>query len=64
MTADLPDEERLRRELEMLADVRRRIRESVGPDVQIPTGTVDDVLDEYNAIRERSDDDEQASGEA
>lgn len=61
MTTDLPDEERLRRELEMLADVRRRIRESVGPDVQIPTGTVDAVLDKYNAARARESDDSPAA---
>ncbi|WP_430336145.1 hypothetical protein [Rhodococcus sp. ACT016] len=53
MTSDLPDEEQLRRELEMLADVRRRIRESVGPDVRIPTRAVDYVLDDYNAVRAR-----------
>ncbi|MGO4205180.1 hypothetical protein AB4Z09_26275 [Rhodococcus sp. TAF43] len=55
MTADLPDEERLRRELEMLADVRRRLSESEGMDFQIPTGAVDQVLDEYNAVRARDD---------
>ncbi|WP_458683395.1 hypothetical protein [Prescottella equi] len=43
----------MRRELEMLADVRARIRDSVGPDARIPTGTVDAVLDDYNAARER-----------
>ncbi|GBF17715.1 hypothetical protein Br6_05122 [Rhodococcus sp. Br-6] len=53
MTEDLPETERLRRELEMLADVRARIRDSVGPDARIPTGTVDAVLDEYTAARER-----------
>ncbi|WP_064077701.1 hypothetical protein [Prescottella equi] len=53
MTADLPETERLRRELEMLADVRARIRETVGPDARIPTGTADAVLDDYNAARER-----------
>ncbi|MDH6284674.1 hypothetical protein [Prescottella agglutinans] len=53
MTADLPDEERLRRELEMLANVRRRLRDSEGVDFQIPTGAVDQVLDEYNAVRAR-----------
>lgn len=57
MTADLPETERLRRELEMLADVRARIHDSVGPDTRIPTGTVDAVLDEYNAARERERDD-------
>jgi len=58
VTEDLPETERLRRELEMLADVRARIRDSVGPDARIPTGTVDAVLDDYNAAleRERGDD--------
>ena len=58
MTEDLPETERLRRELEMLADVRARIRDSVGPDARISTGTVDAVLDDYNAAleRERGDD--------
>lgn len=58
MTDDLPDTERLRRELAMLADVRTRIRETVGPDTRIPTGTVDAVLDDYTAAleRERGDD--------
>ncbi|WP_145238478.1 MULTISPECIES: hypothetical protein [Nocardiaceae] len=53
MTEDLPETERLRRELAMLADVRDRIRDSVGPDARIPTGTVDNVLDDYNAACER-----------
>lgn len=56
MTDDLPETERLRRELAMLADVRARIRETVGPDARIPTGTVDAVLDDYNAALERDDD--------
>jgi hypothetical protein len=64
VTADLPDEERLRRELEMLANVRRRLHDSEGIDFQIPTGAVDQVLDEYNAIRAHSDDGEQSEDEA
>ncbi|MBM9839626.1 hypothetical protein JO861_24040 [Rhodococcus hoagii] len=58
MTDDLPETERLRREVAMLADVRRRIRDTVGPDARIPTGTVDAVLDEYNAARERESGDD------
>ncbi|MFX1787194.1 hypothetical protein [Prescottella equi] len=53
MTEDLAETERLRRELAMLADVRARIRDTVGPDTRIPSGTVDAVLDDYNAARER-----------
>ncbi len=53
MTEDLAETERLRRELAMLADVRARIRDTVGPDPRIPSGTVDAVLDDYNAARER-----------
>ncbi|WJJ14645.1 hypothetical protein P9990_26585 (plasmid) [Prescottella equi] len=53
MTEDLSETEHLRRELAMLADVRARIRDSIGPDARIPTGTVDNVLDDYNTARER-----------
>lgn len=58
---DQPGKEQLQRELAFLAEVRRRIRETVGPQVQIPTSAVDHVLDEYNAARAREDDDDPAA---
>ncbi|MGO4205010.1 hypothetical protein AB4Z09_25390 [Rhodococcus sp. TAF43] len=61
MTADLPEHERLRRELEMLAQVRGLLRESEGPEFQPPTRAVDQVLDEYNAARTREGDDDRAA---
>lgn len=58
VTEDQPDKEQLQRELEFLAEVRRRIRDTVGPQVQIPTSAVDHVLDEYNAALAREDNDD------
>ncbi|MFZ2175186.1 MAG: hypothetical protein WAW17_14375 [Rhodococcus sp. (in: high G+C Gram-positive bacteria)] len=40
--------DRFDREPTLLADVRRRLRRSLGPDVWLPTTTVDRVLDERN----------------
>lgn len=61
MTADLPDSERLRRELEMLAQLRGLLQGSLGPDYRLSTGVVDRVLDEYNEVRAQESDDDQAA---
>lgn len=43
-------------ELEMLRDVRRRIRESAGEDISLSTRMIDSVLDEYNEAISRERD--------
>ncbi|RVW04443.1 hypothetical protein [Rhodococcus spongiicola] len=55
MAADQHTQEQLRRELEMLAQLRGLLQDSLGPDHRLPTETVDRVLDEYNQARVHAD---------